>query len=89
MPPDSRVCESCGGDPERRKPGTGRTPGIGPRLAQRWPVVAVEVTDDPLNLPSEITNRFPPGQYTPDQFRSTLSDALIAWARGQVIKETK
>lgn len=25
--------------------GTGRTPGIGPRLAQAWPVVEVEVTD--------------------------------------------
>lgn len=85
-------CPDCGGkwnsgphdDPDDYwDKGTGRTPGIGPRLAQTWPVVAVEVTDDPLHLPSEITNRFPPGQYTPDQFRLTLSDALLAWARGQ------
>ena len=65
----------------------GRTPGIGPRLAQRWPIVAVEVADDPLHLPSEITNRFPPGQYTPAKFRAALSDALIAWARSQPIGE--
>ena len=30
-------CPSC--------QGTGRTPGIGPRLAQRWPVVEVQATD--------------------------------------------
>jgi uncharacterized protein (TIGR02996 family) len=125
MPPDSRVCESCGGDPERRKPGTGRTPGIGPRLAQRWPVVAVEVTDvSPMNfsfgsmfacgsdesslpdwLPHEIHAKFPTGKTwhtnnvdairnvrifkDESAARAALSDALIAWARGQVIKETK
>lgn len=53
-------CPDCGGkwnsgphdDPDDYwDKGTGRTPGIGPRLAQRWPVVAVEVTDvSPMNF---------------------------------------
>lgn len=54
MPPDSRVCESCGGDPERRKPGTGRTPGIGPRLAQRWPITEVQVEKQPMGSGREF-----------------------------------
>ena len=34
----SAFCWGCGD-------GTGRTPGIGPRLAQAWPVVEVQMTD--------------------------------------------
>ncbi len=45
MPPDSRVCESCGGEPVLRKPGTGRTAGILRELVRREPVEVVEVVD--------------------------------------------
>lgn len=45
MPPDSCVCESCGGDPALRKPGTGRTPGVLADLVRREPVERVEVVD--------------------------------------------
>lgn len=105
--------------------GTGRTPGIGPRLAQRWPVVAVEVADvSPMNfsfgsmfargsdesslpdwLPDEIHAKFPTGKTwhtnnvdairnvrifkDESAARAALSDALIAWARGQEMEEKR
>lgn len=116
-------CPACGG--------TGRTPGIGPRLAQRWPIVAVEVTNrepsdgsvtrwngfaggygwfrvevfpgnpnEREDLPKEVFDRLTGGQIidkdtnwrvydSEHAARAALSDALIAWARGQVIEETK
>lgn len=77
----------------------GRTLATGPRLAQRWPIVAVEVVDitdfgfdsDGLwlaaNLPSDLIGKIPNhGIFPTDDGRSFadwLSDALIAWARGQ------
>ncbi|TXH18686.1 MAG: TIGR02996 domain-containing protein [Hyphomicrobiaceae bacterium] len=86
--------------------GTGRTPGIGPRLAQRWPIERVEVAD---KLPLEIARgvwrwgkrvslangpyglddpifSLARGDYpTEAAARAALSDAMIAWARGQAV----
>jgi hypothetical protein len=86
-------CSSCHG--------TGRTPGIGPRLAQAWPIERVEVTDAtweepwrgrrPMSIlwipPIEpfIAPKMLIGQPDEPAASSALSDALIAWARGQVI----
>ena len=77
----------------------GRDPGIGPQLAQAWPLVRVEVTDAVIHpsggnstyyvgglgiFPKEFWRRLE-GHRTPSAARAALSDATIAWARGQVI----
>lgn len=93
--PISQRCPECHG--------SSRVAGIGPRLAQEWPIERVEVVDitdfgfdsDGLwlaaNLPIAITERIPNhGIFPADDGRSFadwLSDALIAWARSQPIEE--
>lgn len=83
--------------------GTGRTTGIGPRLAQRWPIERVEVTDAVIHpsggnstyyvgglgiFPKEFWRRLD-GHRTPSDACAALSDALIQWARGQAIEDIK
>lgn len=79
--------------------GTGRTPGIGPRLAQAWPVERVEVTDAVIHRSGGNDTyyvgglgRFPKefwraleGHRTASAARDALSAASIQWARSQVI----
>lgn len=77
----------------------GRTPGIGPRLAQAWPVERVEVTDAVIHRSGGNDTyyvgglgRFPKefwraleGHRTASAARDALSAASIQWARSQVI----
>lgn len=78
--------------------GTTRTTGIGPRLAQRWPIVEVEVTDAVVIRKSGGNDTyyvgglgmFPQkywrqleGHRTPSASRAALSAVLIAEARGR------
>lgn len=79
--------------------GSGRTPGIGPRLAQAWPVERVEVTDAVIHRSGGNDTyyvgglgRFPKefwraleGHRTASAARAALSAAYIQWARSQVI----
>lgn len=77
----------------------GRTPGIGPRLAQAWPVERVEVTDAVIHrsggndtyyvgglgvFPKEFWRALE-GHRTASAARDALSAASIQWARSQVI----
>lgn len=88
---DAITCPTCHG--------SGRTPGIGPRLAQAWPVERVEVTDAVIHRSGGNDTyyvgglgRFPKefwraleGHRTASAARDALSAASIQWARSQVI----
>lgn len=89
--PINQQCPDCHG--------TGRTPGIGPRLAQAWPVERVEVTDAVIHrsggndtyyvgglgvFPKEFWRGLE-GHRTIASARAALSAACLALARSQVI----
>lgn len=102
-------CQRCYGSGEFEKHehsyrcgrchGSGRTHGIGPRLAQAWPVERVEVTDAVIHQSGGNDTyyvgglgRFPKefwrgleGHRTIASARAALSAACIQWARSQVI----
>lgn len=102
-------CQRCYGSGEFEKHehsyrcgrchGTGRTHGIGPRLAQGWPIERVEVTDAVIHRSGGNDTyyvgglgRFPKefwraleGHRTASAARDALSAASIQWARSQVI----
>lgn len=102
-------CQRCYGSGEFEKHehsyrcgrchGSGRTHGIGPRLAQAWPVERVEVTDAVIHrsggndtyyvgglgvFPKEFWRALE-GHRTASAARDALSAASIQWARSQVI----
>lgn len=88
---DAITCPTCHG--------SGRTPGIGPRLAQAWPIERVEVTDAVIHRSGGNDTyyvgglgRFPKefwraleGHRTASAARAALSAACIQWARSQAI----
>lgn len=84
-------CPDCGGEDEIDSesgrliccPGTGRTPGIGPILVQRWPIVEVMVTDRRPHFAGDLWwfhNRSDAYQHWPDDCR--LPRELLAATGG-------